>query len=635
MESLERDTAVVEEAVRLESLYTRYQIVHQDKQKAAQFIAEQLFDQHYNARAALIRSILGGERAEAEHIVDQVPGLEPQLITRIENIQSQTQQDRQTVWQLGGLHVIGSERHESRRIDNQLRGRSARQGDPGSSRFFLSLEDDLMRRFGGERLKSFMTRTNIPDDMPIENSMLDRIIESSQERIEGYNFDIRKNVVEYDDVMSLQRQAIYGERRKILLGETDDLDEKVDAAFDDMLAELVDNYVDNYQSFARAEIERIIQDMSTDATNQVNLNGVLRALRGLLPGIVEVDREELEGLPPEKLTDRLMRLVYKNDEEGTNLYQLLNAMGRFLPLLPPVPNLAGLTSRRSGQVQAKETLRRQFMTEVESLYTELLANQIDQSERERIWQESEEAIGNAFDLFNIDGLSLKNSEARQLRFRNAAVEALQQMLLQSLSALDGEQLVQALGDYVDVQQDKWRKRIGTQEYRNFQRLLLLSAIDREWRDYLTAMDDLRREIGLEAIGQRDPKVMYKRRSYEMFADMRKNIDRDIADRFFRQIASHEAFIRQQQQDQIYQLQAQGAGYQTVQRKSGHGVEMRRSMPKVGRNDPCPCGSGKKYKQCHGRIDKGSGSSGNGRSTGSAGGQKTAGNKKKKVRRRRR
>jgi preprotein translocase subunit SecA len=89
------------------------------------------------------------------------------------------------VWELGGLHVVGSERHESRRIDNQLRGRAARQGDPGSSRFFLSLEDDLMRRFGGERLKNFMSRTNVPEDMPIESGMLDRIIENSQERIEG------------------------------------------------------------------------------------------------------------------------------------------------------------------------------------------------------------------------------------------------------------------------------------------------------------------------------------------------------------------------------------------------------------------------------------------------------------------
>ncbi|MCA9949829.1 MAG: SEC-C domain-containing protein [Anaerolineales bacterium] len=633
VEGLDRDTAVVEEAVRLEELHTRYKNVHKDENLAAQFIAEQLFDQHYNARAALIRSVLGGERQEAEHIVAQIPGLDSELITQIEAIQHQTELEREEVWRLGGLHVIGSERHESRRIDNQLRGRAARQGDPGSSRFFLSLEDDLMRRFGGERLKSFMSRTNIPDDMPIENGMLDRIIESSQERIEGYNFDIRKNVVEYDDVMTKQRQAIYGERRKILQSDPETLDNKIDDAFDVMIAELVDNYVENYTDFAHSEIERVINDFSTDATDDINLTGVLRTLRSLLPGITEIDQAEFEGLPAEKLTDRLMQLVRQNDEEGTNLYQLLDAMGRFLPLLPPVPNLATLATRRSGQLQARELAQRQFLENVALLYNELLANHIEESERARIWQDTENAISEAFNQFSLDALSIKNATARQQRFRVTVIEALKEMLLESLDALDGPHLVQALGDYVDIHQQKWQDHIGVEEYRNFQRLLLLAAIDREWRDYLTAMDDLRREIGLEAIGQRDPKMMYKQRSFQMFSHMRKNIDRDIADRFFRQIVSHEQFVRQQQAEVQYQLQSQDAGYQKVQRKSGRGVEVRRDAPKVGRNDPCPCGSGKKYKQCHGRLQKRPKSKT--ATTNQAVSNNQGATKKKKVRRRRR
>jgi preprotein translocase subunit SecA len=133
--------------------------------------------------------------------------------------------------------------------------------------------------------------------------------------------------------------------------------------------------------------------------------------------------------------------------------------------------------------------------------------------------------------------------------------------------------------------------------------LLLDAIDREWRDYLTAMDDLRREIGLEAVGQRDPKVQYKIRSAEMFADMRHNIEKNVVNRFFHQIATHQAFIQQQEADVAYQLQAREAGYQVVQREKGKGVELRRDMPKVGRNDLCPCGSGKKYKNCHMRQDR--------------------------------
>ncbi len=602
VERLEKDAALVDEALRRWNLYTRYQAVHHDERKTAQFLAEMLFDRHYNARAALIRAVMAGDRAEAEAIVDQIPGMERELVAQIEAIVRETAVERQQVWELGGLHVIGSERHESRRIDNQLRGRAARQGDPGSSRFFLSLEDDLMKRFGGERLKSFMSRVNIPEDMPIENPMLDRIIASSQEHIEGYNFDIRKNVVDYDDVMNRQRQAIYGERRAILLGEAQDLDEKIAEAFASSIRELVENYVVNYRNFARSEIERAIQTFTTDATNEINVVGVLRQLRSLLPGALELDREELESLRDDQLANRLMRLVYENEEAGTNLYQLLQAMGRFLPLLPPVPNLGSLASRKSGQLQAKENWRREFLQQVETVYNEFLAAYIEAQKRAEIWQTAVTALNNAFNHFNLQGLSLKTASIQQLHFRHEAEAALQQLLLDSLSTLDSEQLEVALNKYVATQQEKWRAQIGEAEYRNFQRQLLLSAIDREWRDYLTAMDDLRREIGLEAIGQRDPKVQYKIRSAQMFADMRHNIEKDVADRFFRQIASHQAFIQQQKSSQAYQEQAREAGYQVVQRQQGRGVELRRDVPKVGRNDPCPCGSGKKYKNCHMRQD---------------------------------
>ncbi len=172
-------------------------------------------------------------------------------------------------------------------------------------------------------------------------------------------------------------------------------------------------------------------------------------------------------------------------------------------------------------------------------------------------------------------------------------------------------MAEALEGYIDKQQAKWRTFIGEEEYRNYERLLLLQAIDREWRDYLTAMDDLRREIGLQAFGQRDPKIEYKKRSFEMYGDMRRNIDRDIADRFFRDISGHQAFVKQQQQDVAYKVQTQDAGYQTVKREKGKGTELRKDAPDVGRNDPCPCGSGKKYKNCHGRPQVGVAAGGNG------------------------
>ena len=125
------------------------------------------------------------------------------------------ERDRQRIYELGGLHVIGTERHEARRIDNQLRGRAGRQGDPGSSRFYISLEDELLRRFGGERLAPWMERAGL-DEAPLEFGAIARIIESVQERVEGYNFDIRKHVLEYDDVVNKQREVVYEEREKIL-----------------------------------------------------------------------------------------------------------------------------------------------------------------------------------------------------------------------------------------------------------------------------------------------------------------------------------------------------------------------------------------------------------------------------------
>jgi preprotein translocase subunit SecA len=600
VESLDKDVALVDDIMRRWSELVRYQNIQADDKQVAQFLAEQTFEHHYNARAALIRAVLGDHPEEANQLVATIPGLGPQHIARIQELREQARQDKEDIWRLGGLHVVGSERHESRRIDNQLRGRAARQGDPGSSRFFLSLEDDLMKRFGGERLKGFMARTNIPDDMPIESGLLDRIIESSQERIEGYNFDMRKNVVEYDDVMNKQRQAIYNERREILMGEDVDLDEKVDAAFDQAIEELIDHYVNDYTGYIREEVERVVEDLTTDATNTVNAPAVVRRLSSHLPLMAELDRDELDRLPPDRLTGRLVSLAHEQERQGTNLLQLLQVMNRFLPLVPPTPPLAALASQKSGQLQTRERLRADYLTRVQTLYNDFLAEYIEQADREAIWTEAEEGINRAFSHFSLDGLSVKNVEERQRHFRTQLDEALRDLLLQSLQALDGEQLSEALGKYVDRQQENWRKFIGEEEYRNYEQLLLLQAIDREWRDYLTAMDDLRREIGLQAFGQRDPKIEYKKRSFEMFADMRKNIDRDIADRFFRDISGHQAFIRQQQQEVAYKVQSQDAGYQTVKREKGKGTELRKDTPDVGRNDPCPCGSGKKYKNCHGR-----------------------------------
>ena len=433
--------------------------------------------------------------------------------------------------------------------------------------------------------------------------------------------------------MSKQRQAIYGERRAILLGEAIDLDGKIAEAFDKAIVELVTNYVIDYQGYVRGEIDRVISEFSTDATDAINLTGVVRNLRGLLPEIILIDREELEDLSAEALAERLMILAYENDERGDNLYQLLQAMGRFLPILPTIPNLGVLARHRSGQMQTKDRWRREYIDHVDELFNNFLAEQIAVDERMRIWSQAESNLEQAFGQFKTEGLTAKTAVQRQSKFRLQVDKALRDLLIGSLSALDGEQLITALNAYVNKQQVIWRDRIGDEEYGNFQRSLLLLAIDNEWRDYLTAMDDLRREIGLTALGQRDPKIEYKRRSYEMFTDMRLNIDKDVADRFFRQIANHVAFVQRQQAEVAYKLQAQSAGYQVVSHGSGKSG-VRRATAKVGRNDPCPCGSGKKYKLCHGRAG---GKPGNGQEgqPAKATAAKTASSRRPKKKKRRR
>lgn len=605
----EKDVAMVEEAVRLRSLYGQYQLIHEDPQKSAQFLAEQVFELHYNGRAALIRALLENDVAEAERVVSRAPGLNKSHIQLIQDIKAQTERERDEVKTLGGLHVVGSERHEARRIDNQLRGRAARQGDPGSSRFFLSVDDDLMRRFGGERLRSLMNGTlarfmDLPDDMPIEHSALDRLIASSQERIEGYNFDIRKNVVEYDDVMDKQRKAIYEERRQVLMGEGVDLDAKFDVAFETALEELAANYLDNYPAYVREQVVQAIQDFTTEATDTVNLSGIIRRLAPLIPGILRLDRAELERLYGDKLIERLAKLAHENIEKGTNLLQLLIAMGRFLPILPAVPNLGLLIAgSRSGYLQVRENVRRQFLEQIETFANEFLTAHLDATRKEQLVSQAVHDLNEAFNQFAVEGMSREAIKNQQTPFKEQVDRALQTLLTESLATFSSEQLVAALQGYVHKWQAQWRGRIGDEEYRNFQRLLMVRAIDREWRDYLTAMDDLRREVGLQAIAQRDPKVEYKRRSYEMFADMRSNIDEAIVNQFFRELPRHEAYVAQQRMVMAQQMKMAQAGYQVVQREHGRGAELRRDAPKVGRNDPCPCGSGKKYKHCHMKKDE--------------------------------
>ena len=357
----------------------------------------------------------------------------------------ETDAEHERVMALGGLHILGTERHESRRIDNQLRGRAGRQGDPGSSQFFISLEDDVMRLFGGDRLGAMVERLGMGEDQPLEAGMLTKQIEAAQKRIEGRNFAIRKSVLQYDDVMNKQRELIYGQRRDILLGSD------VRQTIIDMVHKLID---------ATAE-----RNLGGDDPTQWSVDDAAAYLERLClrPGTFA------------RYADKI-----KTMEDGSEL----------LPLL---------------------------YQEAEDFYAER------------------------------------------------------------------EKLLTDMG--IDM--------------REFERVVLLNAIDRHWMDHIDDMDNLRDGIGLRAYGQRDPVQEYRMESYDMFNDMVHYIREETVRRLYQ---SHvERLPERRRAVNLEKIQTNlENGNANGQAKTG-GAPTDKSKPgAVGRNQPCPCGSGKKYKHCCGR-----------------------------------
>ena len=201
--------------------------------------------------------------------------------------EAEWQEKHRKVVEPGGLHVIGTERHEARRIDNQLRGRTGRQGDPGSSRFYVSLEDDIMRRFGGDRIKGIMDWAGIDEDTPIENVLVNKAIADVQKRVEGYHFDVRKHLVEYDDVVNKHRELIYGERHKILSG-----------------ADLKANIL----SMVREEIQDVVAAHTGDGRDyDWDSEGLIADVSTILPVPPELNAEALSQMKPKANEPRLIK----------------------------------------------------------------------------------------------------------------------------------------------------------------------------------------------------------------------------------------------------------------------------------------------------------------------------------------
>jgi len=341
------------------------------------------------------------------------------------------------VTDVGGLHIMGTERHESRRIDNQLRGRSGRQGDPGSSRFYLALEDDLLRIFGGERITGIMEKLGMPDGEPIEHNMISRAIENAQARVEGHNFEIRKQLLEYDDVMNQQREVIYRQRREALDG------------------------------------------------------------KSLKPSIVEMIREKADEIAD----------VFADEKTSAEEW-----------------DLKGI----------RDAVFKQFNFRLNSFDTETLED------------------------------------------------------------LERDGLTDVIFEAASKVYDQRETAIGSEDFRQLERVVMLQTVDNLWKDHLLSMDHLKEGIGLRGYAQQNPLIVYKKEGFEMFNDMISRVKDETLGILFRIQIEEPKKIDDLRQPKEQKLAFSGGGEpekpKTAQRKS----------KKVGRNAPCPCGSGKKYKKCCGR-----------------------------------
>lgn len=589
-------------------------------------LTHRLFEQHYNARAALVRAVLADDLDEAQRIIAQVPALHPSLIDDIQDVRRQCRDDRQRIWDQGGLHVIGTERHESRRIDDQLRGRSARQGDPGSSRFYLSLEDELMIRFGGERAKHMMERLNVPEDMPIAANILSNVIEQAQARFESYTFDIRKNLVEYDEAVNLQRQIVYDERRAILEGAGHDLDGMVREFIAQTLGRLIARLTDGYEDWALGEIDSTITDFSNFETGEVNTRGAVQRVLSLFPRPTNEELQEILGITDaQELNEALQGLVLDGIDAGYNMRMLYAEIARIVPIWPLLPPV-GAKGPQGWE---------DFVGRVQATFEQYGANIEEvQARHGEIWAEVEVGLDRALRGLTANlGGGMRPNEAQGL-FGAVISRTLSEAFLAIMEELEPDELIEALLERVDellavarqapggdgrgdggeaLELEQQIFAIGEEELANYQRALMLSVIDGEWRQYLTAIDDLRTGIGLEAFGQRDPKVAFKLRASEMFDALRQDVQEGIAHRFFGELPRHRQVVEAQKQQEELLDRLAMSGYR-VERKVSRSKEGRQRVSqtvrkdvwsKVGRNDPCPCGSGKKFKDCHYReIQKG-------------------------------
>ena len=622
-------------------------------------------------------------------------------------------QEEARVRVLGGLHIVGSERHEARRIDNQLRGRAARQGDPGSSRFYLSLEDDLMRRFGGSQVSDLMQRMRIDDAVPMAMNVVSRLIEQAQTRVEGANFDVRKHLLEYDDVLNTQRNKIYEQRERVF--EKEDLTEDIEALLEGEVEARVQAGLKEKEGPWRllAWLDEIQPPLARTGGG-VYPSFTLRTVAGQLERQAPVDAKEFARLGAQAMDAEAEHLLSAFDQQAEQVAErtesqarerrqtaetamegaeleardaerdltpqaLIAAVGQVVPFetkaiprehtLPQAmaalkedlvdlaeqtawvragDQLAFWLQRRTGLAPAKPAETGDDFDKVVEMLQAQLKSALD-ARRQRVLAEVERELAapesagleptrallhmtmatqTVFDARTHQRRTVTTGRfnwvylaARFLAEQKAegVVEEVHEHLLGAMQAVReewGEQLwLRQADDSLPAMPEAMRANltsdlaeagvdaagladrplrewppdaraalVGTlggfalsQAYRD----LMLTTIGQLWVEYLTSMEALRTSIGLEAYAQRDPLVQYKSRAFDLYKQLLDQVRAGVVARIFRM-----------------RLVQPGAGGATA---TPAGTPPGRRA--IGRNDPCWCGSGKKYKDCHWEADQ--------------------------------
>jgi preprotein translocase subunit SecA len=439
----------------------------------------------------------------------------PEYESRFAAFKAQCDEEHNQVVEIGGLHIVGTERHEARRIDNQLRGRAGRQGDPGSSRFYLSLEDDLMRIFGSERISGLMERLGMEEGVPIEHRMVTNAIARAQKQVEAQNFSIRKHLLEYDDVMNKQRENVYTLRRQLLEGRIQIDEEGTVVSAHDYLMTVAEDVLDAiFDEHCSTDVDMEQWDL----------------------GALEQEVERIYGLEVDDFEE--LDTAEQNREEMRDLLW--------------------------------DAIKRRYESKVAQVGKDILALPED--------------------------------------MRNQ---------------LTGAERLAALAETPEAERPM---ATGLYILEPIERNLMLQIVDTQWKDHLYSLDHLKEGIGLRGYGQRDPLVEYKKESFALFQGMRERTDEETLRYLWRlrpivgdggapqpvrvPRRPPPTFTNESARQPVPAFagasQSQSAsalsGPPRPARAGGDDATVktvRREEPKVGRNDPCPCGSGKKYKKCHG------------------------------------